>query len=629
MGSKRTYEQEAYQYWYEQWQAMMAKGLSRRLIVKAGTIAGLGGWSTLNVLIAACANRGAQIRDEVQAMLAEGQYQYSPFPLADRYHWKRLVWKDPPYYGGHLQHTASSPPSWDGLRTGGNTAYGGVSFQTLLTLKRGPETNFDKVELINQMVDDFAPSPDLGVWTGKLHPGIYFHGWEDGFQEAYPGAVDSRECTADDVVQSFRAHAALGAYAGQLGFVDRFEVVDRYTFRIHMKRPVLFLPATIASPYFWIYRPEDIEMSQKEPEKFAWRPIGTGPFKVKFSKFNDRLIARPHERYWTKDAPPGRRLPYLGKWEGYYAPDIATTKSLFRTGQIDLISTGEVTVLEDILATNPQSMVQVTAVSPSFHQMIVLQHKNPLFQDVRVRRALSMALDRNLIIQQVLGGGGVPDYPVPFSMMGLDRPLTLEECGPYWQYNPQEAKRLLSEAGYPNGIEFSMMVPAPVSDVWLLVAEQWKQIGVRVRFDERESSVVCAAPFQKQFPDALVSSIERYFIWTRGYDLDQYVYNAMKTGGGENFGNYSDPILDELVEKQRFSLDADERTKIAKQINDRWLDQVPYIHLYSPYQIWIRQPWFWNSADHMFGQFWCWYSQQMGFVFIDDQAPGDRKGTRA
>lgn len=610
-GRRQTYEEEAYEYYRETWRRLAAARASRRLLIRAGTLASLGGVSALNSLLAACA-AGRQEQELVQKVSEAGTYKYSRYPLVEKYNWRNLPKPGTPYIGGHGQRALSPPSHWDLLTQGISTPFPPF-YNGLLHMRHDFEANLDGFDFETDMATSFEHAPDFSSWTFHLHWGVRFH-------DIPP--VNGRECTAEDWVYSLTAFMdpKKSLWAVPLQFVERVTAPDRYTVRFEMKRPIFYLPAVLSSPYYQVFAREHYEGDQ---DHWKNQPIGTGAFKVTYSRIRDKVDSVRHPAYFGKDAG-GRQLPYLDRYTGIFFADAAASKAAFRSGQIDVIyAAGDYVSLQDILSTNPESIVQVTPQAPDFHTLFLFQHSNPVFQDVRVRRAFSMAIDRKAMIEQLTGGAAVPAYPVPYDLMGLTEPLVLEECGPYWQYNPTEARRLLEEAGYKDGLEVEFLTTSPVPDSVLLLQKYLEAVGVRLRLVEQESTVVTAARTNKTFRGMISGSA------IPGLDVDLAVYPLFAPGSALNWGNVDDPVLTELLERIRFSLDQDERTRLAKQVNDRVLDQVHHLWIFSVHDIVIMHPWVRNYVDALHTWVSNWGSWAWRIVWLTDHAPAGRGGRLA
>jgi peptide/nickel transport system substrate-binding protein len=542
--------------------------------------------------------------------LEEGAYKYSPLPLVEKYNWRNLPRGGTPYLGGTISQTYTTPPAnWDLMRPTGLMPHV-LHTSGLLNTRHDlePDSDMDLEIVQGDVAESWQPAPDFSSWTFRLHRDVYF-------QDIPP--VNGREATAEDWAYSFERYFERSIFNSQLEFVDKVSAVDRYTLRFDMKRPVFYLPAVLAGPQFVVFAKEHYEGPS---EQWQQQVIGTGAFQVTYSKFQDKLEAVRHPRYFARDKA-GRRYPYADNYNVFVVPaDI--TKARFRAGQVDLVKfNGDRLSLEDILSTNPNSRVQVTPQAPFTHTVYVLQHNNPALKDVRVRRALSMAIDRKQFIEVLTGGAAVPAYPVAYDHLGKKAPLTLEELGPYWQYNPEAARSLLREAGYES-LELELLA-ASESNAITLLRDTLAAVGVTIRLQQAESAVVNGTRADKRF-NALVSGQV-----VPGLDPDQMIRPLFYPGSAVNFGNVDDPEMTRLLDQIRFSLDASERQRLATQIHERVLDQVYSLWIYSSSNITIMQPWLYNLVDGPYN----WASSYANWAFrgawVDETAPDGRGGKKA
>src|SRR5919108_463992 len=161
-----------------------------------------------------------------------------------------------------------------------------------------------------------------------------------------------------------------------------------------------------------------------------------------------RVVLTRNPDYFDK----GR--PYIDEYVILSTPDDATRVAAFRTGQSDIIWRASLTDVDAIRKTNPNTLVQAYHNSLAPFGLALAQDKPP-FNDVRVRRALAMAIDRQKQVDTVFEGHGILGWGVPF-MYYQDRMPTAADFGPWWQYKPAEAKKLLAEAGHANGFSTTL-----------------------------------------------------------------------------------------------------------------------------------------------------------------------------
>jgi ABC-type transport system substrate-binding protein len=292
----------------------------------------------------------------------------------------------------------------------------------------------------------------------------------------------------------------------------------------------------------------------------------------------------------------------------------------FRTRQIDFTSVTDRIQLEDLLATNPDILVQVYAPNTTYSGPWCLQMKDPLLQDVRVRRALSLAINRQEMVEVLVGGWGSPSHPVVYTWLGRRDPLDWSELGPWQQYNPTLAKQLLAEAGYANGFELEKVVSGNPSDRDLMMAKYLEAIGVHVRFVSLEATVVTATRQEKRFRHAIDHTSQT------GYDAIKLVREWYLPDSPRNWGSINDPVMTDLVERASYTLDPDEQRRLLWEINARELDQVYSIQPYTAFTIHVRQPYLFNVASAVQGYFNAWGYHQVRYAWIDDTGPAGRAG---
>jgi len=642
--AKKTYLQENYEYSQRRWSEWMAAQMSRRFVIKAGTLAALGGASAMSQLMAACATSGSRDIVAGGAELAEGSFKYSRFPMVEKYNWRLVKWDMTPYYGGTFIDDFTPPNTWDNLRNSPTTK-GGRNWQTLYRLHYGPpqETAGWPVPPMNYEDTDgpvrIEPgaalempkkAPDFSYYEVKLKPDLYFH-YNPGADttpevKAMIEKIGGRNVTADDVkyVYDTFQDTKLSLFWDNLEYLDRTEVVDKYTLRFHMKRPVMFFDQVMASSFYYIFAKEH----HAEPRVWAAWPIGTGPFMMQYHKFQDRMEMVRHPKFTEVDRG-GFRQPYFDKLRAYYAADVNVEKAQMRTGQIDNWYTTGLTDFEDLLITNPELTVSVIPQDPNVNTIMAIQWKNPVWgageSGLKMRRALSMSIDRRKLNDLVYGGAGVPSVATPYDFRGLQAPNHWDELGPYYQPNIPEAKRLMAEAGYANGYDCEMVTTNAVASgpIYVPVQQMLAQAGFRLTFKEVESTVATNLRNNKDFKDFIAGSQDS------GYDMEMNIYRLWAGPDAvRNFGSADDPILADLAQKQRYELDYDRRREIARQVHARYLDIIPSLNILSAHHWVMKHPWLHNTQDNIHSWACCWGSQQTRQIFIDDTAPSGRGGKR-
>ena len=607
---KQTYEQEAYEYYNQLLGRLAALPASRSLVIRAGTLAALGGASALSSLLAACA-RGTVERD---AATETGEARLAWLhPYAQKYHWRNLPWPTEPYYDGTLMPTSITGVSSFELATMPQSS-GGCFWDQLTHSRYGAGADMDFLEQVPALAERVTPAPDFSYYDYHIRRNAYFHDFPP---------VNGRQCTAEDVKYSLDVYRTTGVLTATLEVIERVEVLDRFTVRVHLKRPVLWLNTLLGHPNYHIFAREHYEGDQ---DRWKQQPIGTGPMMVVSNRFRDHTTAVRNPRWsYTDERWPGARLPFLKGFHGIYVADAAASKSAFRTFQRDFFSAADPNEIDEILSTNPDSILQVLVpVSP--YGAAVAIHLNmdaPLFKDVRVRRALSMALDRKAMMDLTAGGLAIAGHPISWNLMGYQEPLRIEDLGPYYQYNPTEAKRLLEEAGYKDGFEVEFVTTSPVADHDELTAKYWEAIGVRVKWNTQETTVVTATRLQRRHKHMIPGVYPTALL---GVKLAREYYAP---DSGLNYSRVNDPVLTEIIDKATYTLDGDEYIRLLRQINQYVIDQAYDIWRFATTYNEFRQPWVQNFANATSGWGQFFGNWQFGIVWVDDKAPGDRAGRRA
>jgi ABC-type transport system substrate-binding protein len=220
-------------------------------------------------------------------------------------------------------------------------------------------------------------------------------------------------------------------------------------------------------------------------------------------------------------------------------------------------------------------------------QPFAMNLANPKFADVRVRRAISMGLDRDAIMNLVYPGLGkiLPMFPWIFLMDEEPQPDSL---GPWAQHNPQEAKSLLSAAGVDELTLNNIYYPysqayEQLSDV---ETDQLRSIGVTLTGGKAEYTEFNSQWTTRKLPEVSTGG------WTTiGFDADNYFYNCLHSESGGNRWNLNDPKIDDLASRQQVSIDPEARKDLMRQIWDYDLDQAYHPVVGTGSGFYAYQPW--------------------------------------
>ncbi len=442
------------------------------------------------------------------------------------------------------------------------------------------------LKLIPMLATEWSqPSPT--VWRFKLRAGVTFH--------------DGSPFSADDVAFSYRRVLSLTSnLSGNFASVVDARVIDPLTIEFVTRIPNPIFPDTITGwmvmSRSWSERnnaqvPADLAHGQ---ENFANRhENGTGPFVLSLREPDVKTVMTANPTWW------GRPEHNLDGAEFYVIKDPATRVAALLSGQIDLIVSTPPQSFERIRQTAGYRLLQTPELRTVFLGMDVgrgellesnVKGRNP-FQDIRVRHALTQAIDEDAIVSHIMRGFAVSNaLVVGPGVSGFDPALNKR-----LPYDPTAAARLLAEAGYPDGFEVGFDCPNDryVNDEQICeaVVIMLARIGVKARLLAQTR----AKFFGKVGEPAFNTSLYLYSWSPPTYDAHNTLLNILatrdrQTGAGVfNNGGYSNPALDDLIAKIQVETDAPARQRLLAQALTIVRDDVPVIPLHQQTVVWAAR----------------------------------------
>jgi peptide/nickel transport system substrate-binding protein len=431
------------------------------------------------------------------------------------------------------------------------------------------------------LAEGMPEQPDDLTYVFKIRKGVKFH-------DVAP--VNGRDMTVDDIVYSFEQYRKAPHQSPNLADVDSIEATDDSTVTFKMKAPAAYLIRAMAIPNHWIFSPEQ----HSSGEGLAQKPIGTGPFvhESHEPQGNWRFVKNPN--YWRKDEFTGKQLPYLDAIEGVYYPTSAQQVAAYRSKQIDLYPPTNFQEWADIMETDPDSITTVTTPPASFQPYMLLRLNEGPFTDPRVRRGLSMLVDRDALIDSLAYGMAAYGLGVDFNYYGREYPFDAPDLGPWYQYNPTEAKKLLDASGVDLEFDFLMTQYFGINfDTWNAVANMWTQEGVKTNIEAPQDG----ARIIDQYYGLKYRHIVGVAAIGPGLDPDIYTYAALNSESTKNYSVFKDAKMDDLTTKQRQTLDEEERNAILEEWLQYDLDLVTRIWTMLPYRLRVARPNIYNVTD--------------------------------
>ncbi len=455
------------------------------------------------------------------------------------------------------------------LYTGGTTldASSRQLFDRLVLFERG------STRIIPGLAESWGVSKDGKTYTFHLRKGVTFHNTRN--------FTPTREFNADDVLFSFERQrdknhpyhkVGHGDYEyfnamGMTELIDRIEKVDDYTVRFHLTRPEAPFIANLGMDFASIHCAEyaDKMMKTGSPEKVDLEPVGTGPFiLVQYQK--DTIIRYvAHKNYWRGKAP-------IDKLVFTITPNASVRYAKLKAGECHVMPYPNPAVLDLMRRDKNIKLMEQEGLNVGY--LAFNTQKKP-FTDVRVRRALSMAVNKKAIINAVFQGAGtVAKNPVPPTIWSYN------DAVKDYPYDPAAAKKLLAEAGYADGFKtdlWAMPVQRPYNPNARRMAEiiqaDWKKVGVDAKIVSYEWGEYLKRSRQGEHMTLLMG-------WT-GDNGDPDNFLAVLLGcdavGHANRSMFCHKEFNDLIVQAKVTADVAERTRLYEKAQIVFKEQAPWI----------------------------------------------------
>jgi len=440
-------------------------------------------------------------------------------------------------------------------------------------LVRYPPGNQVAVE--PDIAESWQQSADGKVWTFQLRKGVWFH--------PFPQQPEGYELTADDVVFSLQraADPDRSSYAGEYTGVT-FKALDPYTVQITVTQPIsapLFLAKFANYAGGFIVSKKAIEMMGEDG--FATHPVGTGPFMFEAYDPRQETVLKANAKYF-------RGKPILEKLVIKYMPNVSSREFGLRTGELHVIEGLNEAKWVEKISTFPE--VAVKTFGPCETQMLHFNMANEVFKDIRVRKALSYAIDRSQVAAFMGESLAVPIYSAAMAPPA-NGALTKAEAlaaGVVYEDDVAKAKALLKEAG-KSDLSFEVIISELATSYrkpLVALQAQVKKAGIDMKLN-----VVDHSSFHSLIrKDA--SPLVYYACWrpntdvflTRFYHSASEVVNGKKPDTGFSHygavdadGDGEIDSIDNLIEEARYELDGERQTALWKQAQIELLRDVALV----------------------------------------------------
>jgi peptide/nickel transport system substrate-binding protein len=446
-------------------------------------------------------------------------------------------------------------PGFDPLKVGvfdtaAATAAAAI-FDTLTTLD-------DKGDVQPKLALSWTHSDDFKTWTFKLRPDVKFHDGTAFNAQAVKENFDRQKDPANKCRCAF-----------YIAFIHDVQAPDELTAVYNLNDPSVNLPAIITAPgaNFVVQSPT---AWKTKGEDYNRNPVGTGPYVLKSWTAGDRMVLEKNPEYWNK----GR--PYLNRIVLKPLPDAQSRFASLQSGEADIIWDDEADA-DNIQRAQKDPKLTVHTYAGSGAAVSAFNTKVAPFDDVRVRQAMVMAIDRKKLSQALTNGLARPAS----NPYGDGSWVKCKDDGAL-PNDVEKAKALIKDYGKP--VEFKMIVTATPRgrNTGQIFQQFWKQVGANVELEQIDQATFVPRAFMHQFQ----------LIGWRIVDLadpDVQMYANFHTGSPANLSNYSNPELDKLLEHARTTADPAQRTEdycaVSRLINQEatwfWTFQNTYYAISS------------------------------------------------
>ncbi len=429
-------------------------------------------------------------------------------------------------------------------------------------------------------------SSDGLTYTFHLRSDVYFHD-NELFQNG-----KGRLVTAQDFVYSFHriidpkvASAGAWIFNDKIDSTKPFEALNDTTFVVHLQKPFPAFPSLMTIQYCSVVPKEVCEFYGKE---FRNHPVGTGPFKFKYWKEGEVMVFLKNDHYFEKEN--GQQLPYLDAIKISFISDKQTAFLAFLKNDLDFFSGIDGSYRNDVLYKNGTlkekynnrfTLVKSPYLNTEYLGMLVDSNlsivKNSPLKNKKIRQAINYAIDRKKMIQYLQNSIGIPGHAgfLPEGMPGYDKSKVKG-----YSYQPEKAKQLLAEAGYPEGKnlpEITLNTTSTYRDLIEFVQSELQNIGIKTKVEVHQGSSL----------RELISKNNVNFFrgsWIADYpDGENYLavfYSKNFVPNGPNYTHFSSKKFDQLFEASFFEKNDSIRFQLYQEMERLVLEESPMVILF-------------------------------------------------
>jgi len=344
-------------------------------------------------------------------------------------------------------------------------------------------------------------------------------------------------------------------HKGKMSAFKEVKVLDDYTFTISTHKP--YAPGLYILGYYLPIVPPKYVQEVGDTE-YNVKPVGCGPYKLVKWVRGEEIVLERYENYYGPK-PAYKRVIFKG------VPEEASRIAALLTGEADVISGVPVHQRKKIEESGKAYLTPQMGVMP----YLGLDTYHKPFDDVRVRQAVNYALNRELINKALFGGKAIlcagPISPRTFGANPNLKP---------YPYDPEKAKELLAEAGYPNGFEARLAYPTYMSQIQEqaeAIAADLAKVGIQVKLEPFERAVMWERYKGRQHQMYI-------YWWDDAPEPDRYMYSLFHSQSRDYY--YKNPTVDVLLDLGRTIMNRDDRAKVYHEIDRILYEDAPWVYLY-------------------------------------------------
>ena len=367
---------------------------------------------------------------------------------------------------------------------------------------------------------------------------------------------------------------------------EAFIVVNDSTFVIQMNKPFPPFLAMLSAQYCSVI---PFEVANYYGKEFRTHPIGTGPFKFKYWKEGEVLVLLKNENYFEKDYD-GHQLPYLDAVKATFIPDKQTAFMEFIKKKLDYFTSVDGSYRDDILTKSGQmtnkykgkfQLEKGPYLNTEYLGMLVDSNlaivKSSPIKYKKVRQAINYAINKERLVKYLRNSIGIPGASgfIPAGMPGFDAKAVKG-----YSYDPDKARELLKEAGFPNGKgmgEITLSTTTTYKDLIEFIQGELSEVGIKSKIEVNQSASLREVIAKRQVNFFRGSWIADY---ADGEIYLSMFYSKNYVPIGPNYTSFNNKKFDQLFEKLNYVKDDKERYKLYQKMDQLVMDESPVVVLY-------------------------------------------------